>query len=215
MIVDDHPIVRKGVAQMINEAESLTVVAEVGSGKEAIEQFNHHKIDVVVVDFDMPEMNGLQLAEKLHAMTPSIPVVLLTMHDNEHIFNEALNVGVGAYIIKDEALDNIITSIESVARGESYVSPSLMKYLVRRAKKSSKFNQETGGLKSLTKSELAILKRIALNESSRQMAEKIGVSYRTVTTHRTNISKKLGLSGKHPLLNFALENKSSILSISG
>ncbi|MGJ8653909.1 MAG: response regulator [Opitutaceae bacterium] len=213
LIVDDHPIVRKGMIQLIDDDPSLIVICEADAGNVAIEQIKTEAIDVVVADFDMPGMNGLELTRELQKLTPPIPVVLLTMHDNEEIFNEALNSGVSAYLLKDEAIDSITAGIHAAAKGEAYVSPSLSKFVMKRANQSNAFRNENQGLQSITPTERKVLRRIAQNLSSHEIAADLGVSYRTITTHRNNISTKLDLSGKHPLLNFALANKSAIMEL--
>lgn len=214
LIADDHPIVRKGMVQLITDDTTLSVVAEADNGHAALEFVKNNPIDVVVADFDMPEMNGLQLARELQQLSPPIPLVLLTMHKNEEIFNEALNSGVSAYLLKDEAIDTISTGIRAAAKGEAYVSPSLSKFVIKRATQSNTFRDENRGLEGLTPTERKVLRRIAQNLSSQEIASDLGVSYRTITTHRNNISIKLDLSGKHPLLNFALANKSAIMGLS-
>lgn len=213
LIVDDHPIVRMGMAQLIGEDPDLKVIDETHSAPAALARIKQTRIDVVVTDFNMPGMSGLELARTLQALDPPIPVVLLTMHENEELFNEAINSGVSAYLLKDEAIDSITQGIHAAANGESYVSPSLSKFVMKRAHQSDTFRNENNGLESLTPAERNVLRRIAQNQSSQEMANVLGVSYRTITTHRNNISKKLDLTGKHPLLNFALANKSSILGL--
>lgn len=213
LLVDDHPVVRRGMLQIIADDRELEVVAEAGGGDEALELLARHAIDVVVTDFDMPGMNGLQLASGLLDRDPPVPVILLTMHENEQLFNEAIDRGISGYLLKDEAVDTITEGIKAAARGESYVSPSLSKYIMRRSQRSRDLQKKNTGLSSLTPTEREVLRRVAENKSSKEIASELGVSHRTITTHRNNISQKLGLTGKHPLLNFALANKSAILSL--
>lgn len=212
LLVDDHPVVRAGMRQFISEDDTLSVVAEAATGKEAVKIVETIAVDVVVTDYDMPGMDGIQLASIMLRHTPAIPVVLLTVHENEHLFNEAMDQGVSGYLLKDEVVSSINEGIRSVAEGNFYVSPSLSKYIARRSKRSAELQNRNSGLASLTKSERTILALVAENRSSKEIAAELGLSVRTVTTHRTNISHKLGLTGKHPLLNFALANRSAILS---
>ncbi len=213
IFVDDHPIVRKGMIQIIAADDELEVVAEAASADEALTALEETEVDVAVVDFDMPGHNGLQLASKLFDRDPPLPVVILTMHDNEQIFNEAIDRGIHAYLLKDEAVESIPEGIKSAARGDFYVSPSLSKHIARRARRSNEFRRENSGLGALTPTERIVLKKVAENKSSKEIAAEMGVSYRTITTHRNNISHKLGLTGNHPLINFALANKSAIFSL--
>ncbi len=213
IVVDDHPIVRRGMIDIITEDERLSVVAEANDGAEALAAIEGGGVDVVVSDFDMPGMNGLELAARLRDLSPPVPIVLLTMHDDEDLFNEAIDRGVTAYLLKDEAIDNITEGIKCAARGDSFVSPSLSKYIMTRSRRNTELQESNAGLASLTPAERAVLKLVAQNLASKEIAASLGVSYHTITTHRSNISHKLGLSGKHPLLNFALANKSAIMSL--
>jgi DNA-binding NarL/FixJ family response regulator len=213
IVVDDHPIVRRGMVQIISEDETLKVVAEANNGAETLKLLPQVRADVVVSDFDMPVMNGLELASKLRALDPPLPLVLLTMHDDEDLFNEAIDRGVTAYLLKDEAIDNITEGIKAAARGDCFVSPSLARHIMARSRRTAALQRDHTGLASLTTAERAVLRRVAENKASKEIADELGVSYHTISTHRGNISQKLGLSGKHPLLSFALANKSAILSL--
>lgn len=213
LVVDDHPVVRTGLIQIIADGESLEVVGEAGGGEEALRLLDTTPADVVVTDFDMPGMNGLELASRLLEHDPPLPVVLLTMHQDEDIFNEAANCGVYVYLLKDEVVANIRQGIEAAAAGEAFVSPSLAKFVMRRSQRAASLREEHSGLDSLTPGERAVLKLVARNLSSKEIATELSVSPHTVSSHRSNISQKLGLSGKHPLLNFALANRSAILNL--
>ncbi len=213
LVVDDHPIVRKGLIQAIAEEDHLVVVGEASSAREALAFVTTNPVDVVVSDFRMPGMNGLELAVRLLDRDPPIPVVLLTMHDDEEVFNEAANCGVLVYLLKDEIIDNIQKGIVAAAMGESFVSPSLGKLVMRRSQGTQRFKKKQSGLGKLTRSERAVLKQVAQSKSSKEVATALSISPHTVSTHRSNIAKKLGLSGKQPLLNFALANRSAILNL--
>lgn len=213
LIVDDHPVFRRGMASIIDEEPTLRVVAQAGSGEEALDQIQKHPVDVAVVDLNMPGMTGLELTKYLLARTPPVKVVLLTMLDSEKVFNAALDAGVTAYILKDDAEAGIVEGIRDAGRGENYVTPSLSKYLMRRGKKASRFVEEVDGLKRLTPTETKILKEITQNQTSREIAGLLGVSPRTIESHRANICDKFELKGSNSLLEFALENKSEILAL--
>lgn len=215
LLVDDHPVFRRGMTGIIEEESSLDVVAQAGTGEEALEIVKNALIDVAVVDLTMPGMTGLELTKRLLERTPPINVVLLTMHDSEKIFNAALDAGVSAYILKDEAESGIVEGIRSAARGENYVTPSLSKYLMRRGQNASRFREEVTGLTKLTPTEIKVLKEITKNQTSREIAEVLGVSPRTIESHRANICDKLELRGSNSLLEFALENKSEIIGLKG
>ncbi len=213
LIVDDHPVFRRGMAEIIEEDPLLTIVAQAGNAAEAIELLKTARTDVAVVDIDLPEVDGLELAAKLIKRKPPLKVVLLTMHKSERILNRALDLGVGAYILKDEAEAGIVTGIKTVARGETYLTPSLSAFLMRRGRQTIELKEKTPGLETLTPMERSVLKLIAENKTSRQIGAELFISYRTVETHRANICAKLNLRGSHPLLQFALENKSALMNL--
>ncbi len=213
LIVDDHPVFRKGMAGVIGEDPGLEIVAEAESAEEGIEILKETAVDVAVLDVDLPGMNGIQMARHLIDKGSQVQIVLLTMHRAERLFNEAIDLGVGAYILKDEAIHGIADGIKTVARGGSYVSPSLSEFVMGRKRKSMELERATGGFASLTAMETHVLKLVAQDMSSKKIATELGISYRTVDTHRSNITTKLCLVGQHPLLSFALTNKSTILSL--
>jgi DNA-binding NarL/FixJ family response regulator len=214
LIVDDHPAFRKGMVQIIEEDPALEIVGQAGSAEEFMEQLKGKVPDVAVVDIDLPGMDGLELAARLLKRKPPLQVVLLTMHKSEKIFHAALNLGISAYILKDEAESGIVSGIKSAARGENYITPTLSSLLMARGRKSAQLRKETPGVDSLTAMERAVLRRIAENRTSRQIGAELFISHRTVETHRANICAKLNLTGSHPLLQFALENKSALLDLS-
>lgn len=213
LIVDDHPVFRKGMIQIIEEDPCLAIVAQAGSAEEALDQIKRLTIDVAVVDIDLPEMDGLELAGLLLKRKPPVNVVLLTMHKSERIFNTALDLGIAAYILKDEAESGIVHGVKCAARGENYITPTLSSFLMRRGRKSVQLRTQAPGIEALTPMERAVLKKIAENKTSKEIGAELFVSHRTVETHRANICAKLSLTGSHPLLQFALENKSALFDL--
>jgi DNA-binding NarL/FixJ family response regulator len=213
LVVDDHPVFRKGMIQIIEDDPSLQIVGQAGSAEEALQQLPGLSIDVAVVDIDLPGMDGLELSSRLLKRKPPVPVVLLTMHKSEKIFQAALDLGVSAYILKDEAESGIVSGIKCAARGDHYITPTLASLLVNRGRRAAQLRQQTPAVESLTPTERAVLRRIAENKTSREIGAELFISHRTVETHRANICAKLNLSGSHPLLQFALQNKSALADL--
>ncbi|HAB18413.1 MAG TPA: response regulator transcription factor [Verrucomicrobiota bacterium] len=213
-IVDDHPVFRRGMVQIIEEDPGLEIVSQAGSAEEALQQASLRTVDVAVVDVDLPGMDGLELAARLLKRRPPVRIVLLTMHKSEKIFQAALDLGVSAYILKDDAESGIVNGIRCAARGDHYVTPTLASLLVNRGRKAVQLRRQTPGVESLTPTERAVLRRIAENKTSREIGAELFISHRTVETHRANICAKLNLTGSHPLLQFALENKSALMDLS-
>lgn len=210
LIADDHPIFRQGLRQVIEAEPSLRVVADVGDGETALESLRQQRPEVAVIDIDMPKMNGFELARAIRQDKLSVEIIFLTMHKDEDIFNEALDLSVKGYIVKDSAVTDIVGSIKAVAAGHRFISPSISAYLFSRRERAAALVEEKPRLVDLTATERRILKLIADNKTSREIAEQLYTSHRTVENHRTNMCQKLELRGSHALLKFALEHKSQL-----
>lgn len=210
ILADDHPIVRQGLKQIIEFDKGLTVVAEAGDGKTALDLIEEHTPQVAVLDIDMPELDGFAVVRALQKKSIEIEVVFLTMHSEAEIFHEAMDLGVKGYVLKESAVSDIVTAIKSVAVGRPFLSPSLSMFLLNRHQRTSQLEAEQPGLHSLTATERRILKLISENKTSKEIAEELGISYRTVETHRTNISRKLDLQGSLALIKFAIAHKAEL-----
>lgn len=204
IIADDHPIFRRGLKMVVESDSVLKVVAETDNGAEALRAVELHEPDVVVLDMNMPEMDGLAVARAIQAKNLPTAPIFLTMHDDEAIFNAAVDADVRGFVIKDGAATDIVTCIKTVARGGSFFSSVLSGYLLNRRK------QEKSPLETLTAAERRVLRLIADGKTSKEIAAELFVSPRTVEHHRAHICSKLNLTGKNALLTFALTNKSII-----
>ena len=208
LIVDDHPLVRGGLRQVIKEDERFELIGEIGDGEQALQLIKEKKPDVAILDVNLPGVGGLEIAQQLRAMNSPTRVVMLTMHKDEALCNRALDYGAMGFVLKENAVEEIVKAVAAVAEGEHYLSSSISGYLVRRRHRTEQLAKEKPGLDHLTKAELRILKLIAEKKTSREIAAELFISPRTVEAHRTNISSKLDLRGSHSLLQFALENRS-------
>lgn len=211
VIADDHPIFRKGLRQVIEES-GITVVAEADDGEQALTAIREHQPQAAVLDVDMPKLDGFALARRIREEKLAVEIIFLTMHRDEDIFNSALDLDVRAYVVKDSAVTDIVNSIRAVLAGRHFISPSVTSHLVARSTRASVLRQTKPGLEVLTPTERRILKLIAENKTSKEIAAELFVSYRTIETHRANITAKLDLHGSHALLKFALEHKSALSS---
>lgn len=211
IIADDHPIFRRGLRGIIEGQADLNVVAEADNGETALSLIKEHEPDVVVLDVDMPGKDGFETVKSIMKQDLGVGVIFLTMHNSESIFNAALDLGVKGYVLKDSALPEITDSIRAVAAGKNYISPPLSTYLVNRACRTGSLTAQTpGGIGGLTPAERNILKLIAAEKTSRQIAEELFISIRTVDRHRANISSKLDLRGTNALVKFALVHRSEL-----
>lgn len=199
LLADDHPIVRQGLRQVIERDTDLQVVAEANNGQEALDGITQHAPQVAVLDVDMPRLDGFQVAQALRKQQRDIAIIFLTVHREEGFLKKALDLGALGYILKDSAITDIVTGIKAVQQGQSFISPALVSHLVNRRAASS-----TTGLDSLTPAERRVLQLIAQYKTTKEIAEALYVSPRTIETHRTNICQKLNLKGSHSLMKFAL-----------
>ena len=210
VIADDHPIFRKGLRQVLETDRSMHIVAEAEDGDGALAFLEQLRPQVAVIDIDMPGADGFEIARRVKEEQLLVAIIFLTMHTDEQIFNTAFDLGVKGYVLKDGAVTEIIKAIRAVAAGENYISPELSTFLVRRANRAAALSQEKPTLASLTQTEQRVLKLIASYKTSRDIAEELCISPRTVERHRANISEKLNLKGSHALLKFATEHKSQL-----
>lgn len=210
LIADDHPIFRKGLKEAIEIDEHIQVVAEAADGEAALRLTQEAKPAVAVLDIDMPRLSGIELARRVIESELATEIIFLTMHKDEGLFNTAMDMGVKGYVLKDSAVTEIIDSIHAVFDGRHYVSPSVSSYLMHRRDRAASVRDTRPGVSALTAQEKRILKSIAESKTSREIADELVISRRTVENHRANICEKLELHGSNALLRFAIEHKSQI-----
>src|SRR5262245_5995776 len=210
LIADDHPIVRKGLRDVIESDPQLKIVEETGDGQSALDRIEQLQPDVAVLDLDMPGKGGFDVVREMRRARFATEVIIVTMHGEKDLFEEAMDLGVKGYVLKDTAVTDIIAGIKSVAAGHHFISPQLSAFLINRSSRVARLETEKPTLPDLTPTEKKILKLIAEGKSSREIAELLFVNYRTVENHRTNICTKLEIHGSHALLKFALQHKSDL-----
>lgn len=210
LIVDDHPLFRKGISTVLREDTDIEVVGEAGSSAEALALLEKVKIDIIILDLQMPGMSGIELSKIIKERYKNISVILLTMHKDERIFNNSLEYGLDAYILKENAIDEVLKAVRVVMDGNFYLSPSMSEYIIQKSMKHKKLVDENPGIKFLTEKEKEILNMIAQNKTTKEIAEELFLSYKTIENHRTNICKKLNISGCNALLKFIIENKDKL-----
>jgi len=207
IIADDHPMFRDGLEKALQQEKSFSVAGKTGDGAEALRLIKELRPDLAVLDVSMPGMNGLEVAQTVHKEGLPTEIVILTMYDDLSYFNAALDLGVRGYILKDTAVAEFLSCLRSVREGQYYISPSISHLLIEREKKVQSLAAEIPAIERLTPAERAILKLLSQNLTSREIADKIFVSVRTVENHRMHMCQKLGIKGHNKLLEFALQNK--------
>lgn len=207
LIVDDHPLFRKGIKSVLNEDTGIEVIKEAGNSAEALAMLEKETFDIIILDLQMPGMSGIELSKMIKSRFKNISIILLTMHRDERIFNNSLDYGLDAYILKENAVEEVLKAVHVVADGNFYLSPSMSEYMVQKSMKQKKLSDENPGIKILSEKEKEILNMIAQNKTTKEIAEALFVSYKTIENHRANICKKLNISGCNALLKFIIENK--------
>ena len=205
LIADDHPIFLFGLKSIIESVENIQVDYVVSDGVHALVMINVNKPDVAILDIDMPGLNGIEVTRKVKELALESKVIILTMHKDEAIFNLALDSGASGYVLKDNAAADIVNSIQTVVAGDYFISPHIIGFYNNR--KEGRYNNIINSINGLTNSEKKVLKLIAENKSSNDIAEQLFVSSKTVQNHRFNICKKMELEGVNSLLSFSLQNK--------
>ena len=202
LIVDDHPIVRLGVRQMVSTDAGLSISGETDSAATALHLVKESEIDLAIVDLSLKDGGGLQLIKMLREVAPALQVLVLSMHDEALFAERALKAGARGYIMKQEAIVSLISAVHQVLSGRIYLSEHMSQHLLERIGPGGAQSQETG-LSLLTDRELEVFELIGRGISTSLIAEQMGVSVKTVETHRSNIKTKLNLKDGFELLKYA------------
>jgi len=210
LIADDPPIFRTGLRQVIESDPAVRVVAEAGNGDEALATIESVGPDVAVLDIDMPGRDGLDVARALRDQRSATRVIFLTLHTDAWFLNAALDAGVHGYVPKESAATEIAGAIRSVHSGRQYVSPVLSSLLITRSRRADALAKELPALDALTPTEMKVLKLVAEIKTTKEIADALCMSPRTVEHHRTSIATKLELHGSHALTRFAVKHQTAL-----
>lgn len=203
LLADDHSIVRAGLRRIVEESSDMEVIAEAERGREAIIKARESKPDVAVIDISMPGIDGLEVTELLLEENPKLPVVILTMHEEEQYVIRAVEAGAMGYITKRSAPEQLVDAIRRVHAGSRYLTEEAIEALALRVARGIK--GETL-LDSLSRRELQVLRRLAMGHTNREIASAYGISIKTVDTYRFRLLKKLNLRNNAELSRFAIQN---------
>lgn len=210
IIADDHPVVRSGMCYVIATDTTISIRGEANNGEEALQLIEQHKPDVAVLDIEMPKLDGFQVIREMTRRRLRTRVVFLTMHSGPDLLYEAIDLGADGYLLKESALTEILRALHAVAGGDRFVSSVLTRHLLERRELSGRLARDQPSLELLTEAERRVLRAVANNKSSKEIADELCISYRTVENHRTNICQKLGVHGSNALLKFALQNRAAL-----
>ncbi|MFI9755350.1 response regulator [Streptomyces collinus] len=203
LLADDHALVRRGVRLILDQQPDLEVVAEAGDGAEAIELARTRDVDLAVLDIAMPRLTGLQAARELAAVRPDLRILMLTMHDNEQYFFQALKAGASGYVLKSVADRDLVAACRAAMRDEPFLYPGAVTALIRNYLDRARRGQEDPD-QILTPREEEVLKLVAEGHSSKEIADLLFISIKTVQRHRANLLQKLGLRDRLDLTRYAI-----------
>lgn len=204
LLADDHSIVRDGLRRIVEESGRMEVVAEAKDGHEAIQKTRETSPDVVVVDISMPGLDGLEVISRLCSEYPDLPILVLTMHEEEQYIVRAIEAGAKGYLTKKSAPEQLVTAIRKVYDGFRYLTEEAAEVLALRLARGT---EGRSPLDSLSTRELQVLRRLALGHTNREIASAYNISIKTVDTYRFRLLKKLGLRNNAELSRFAIQNR--------
>lgn len=203
LLADDHAVVRHGLRLVLDAEPDLEVVAEASDGHEAVELGVGEDVDLAVLDVTMPRLTGIQAARELSRRRPELRLLILSMHDNERYFFEALRAGASGYVLKSVADRDLVEACRAVMRGEPFLYPAAVTALIRDHLERAR-EGETVPADPLTPRESEIVKLIAEGHTSREIAELLVISEKTVERHRANVLEKLGMRDRVDLTRYAI-----------
>jgi DNA-binding NarL/FixJ family response regulator len=208
LLVDDHKWVRQGFKLALESKYDINIIGEAGDGNEAIEKTKELIPELILMDINMPNLNGIEAAKQIREFNKDVKIIILTMLDNERFIFEALTAGINGYIYKDSEITELAKAIEQVMEGEDYFNKEVTKKIIdyHAGKNISEFYQETTQSNPLTKRELEVVKLVSEGYTSKVIAEKLFISPFTVVKHRKNIIKKLSAKNFNEVISYAIAN---------
>jgi DNA-binding NarL/FixJ family response regulator len=200
LLTDDHQIIIDGLKSLLNNQEGINVVAQANNGREAIRILGLISIDVLLMDIDMPVMNGIDALKEIRKSHPNVKVIILSMHNEAGMIKSLIELGANGYLLKSCTQTELIDSIKKVAAGQSYFSSDVTLALLKPSANQGQPNEV------LTERETEVLKLIAAGFSNKEIGDQLFISHRTVDTHRTNLMKKLDVNNIAGLISYAIRN---------
>ena len=204
LVADDHPIVRRGMRELLDSEPDFRVVAEVSDGAEAVRRALDDDVDLAILDVAMPRLTGLQAARELAQRRPQLRLLILSMHENEQFFFEALRAGASGYVVKTTADRDLVEACRSAVRGQAFLHAGALTTMVRDHLERLERGPHSDELDPLTPRELEVVKLVAEGQSSDEIARMLSISRKTVDRHRANILDKLGMRDRVEVTRYAI-----------
>lgn len=207
LIADDHEVVRQGLRALLASEEGFTVCGEAKTGRDAVRKTRNLKPDIVVLDVSMPELNGIDAARQIRGASPRSEVLILTMHDRDDLLRTALQHGARGYVLKTDAVSELVAAIHAISRGKLFLSSGVAGSVVDTYLGSGEQSAGTFARGRLTARERELVQLLAEGMSNKEAASTLHIAVKTVETHRTNILKKLGFHSVAELVRYAVRNR--------
>lgn len=204
-IVDDHALIREGIKKLLELEEGLEIVFLAGDGEEAISMLDKHMPDIILLDINMPNMNGIDTLRVLKEQFSEIKVIMLTIHEDAQYLIETINIGAEGYVLKDADVSSLVKAIYKVVQGELYIHPTLSGILVKEYKKKDKSIDEMIGT-NLTKREYEVIRLISQGFNNKEIATELYISEKTVKNHVSNIFKKIKVTDRTQAALYAIKH---------
>lgn len=204
LLADDHSIVREGLRRVLEDSNEIEVIAEAADGETALDKAMNTKPDVAVIDISMPGMDGLEVVTRLKSYCSDVPVLILTMHDEEQYVIRAIEAGAMGYVTKQSAPEQLVAAVKKIHAGGRYLTEKASEALALRVIRGTKPHTLT---ESLSMRELQVLRKLALGATNKEIAVSYNISVKTVDTYRSRILKKLNLRNNAELSRYAIQNK--------
>lgn len=206
LLAEDHAVVRQGTRELLEQQDDLQVVAEASDGQEAVQLALREHPDIVIMDFAMPKLNGIEATRHIKAVAPDIAVLVLTAYDSDQYVFAFLEAGAAGYLLKDVSVDKLVDAIRAVHAGESVLHPAITRKVINRFSHPEDYSTSKNGLDQITERELEVLGLAARGLSNRDIARELSISVRTVQTHLSNVFSKVGVSSRTEAVMYGLRS---------
>ena len=206
LVADDHELVRRGIRGLLRARRGWTVVGEAANGREAVEKTNKLKPDVVILDISMPDLDGLQATRRIRDAVPTTEVVVLTMHESDQMVRRVLDAGALGFVLKSDLAKHLVTAVKDVSAGKQFLTPRVSDIVLKGFLGNQ--SDKTGRSQARpTPREIEVIRLLAEGKANKEIALKLGITIRTVETHRAKIMLKLGLHSLTELIHYAIRHK--------
>jgi len=202
LIADDHPIIREGLKQILKISPDIVIKGEASNGDEVLKLLRNNKYDLILLDLSLPKKNGIEVLKEIRKKLPKLPILILSIHSDEHFIIEALRSGASGYITKDSIPEELILAIKNVYNGQTYINQKVAEKLINKIK----FNKGQLPHNILSPREYQVMIKIGQGKSLKEISEELSLSVKTISTYRTRILEKMDLKTNAQIIKYVIEN---------